>query len=118
MIPRDVEFESQDFHFLNILWNHDDLRLTERAPDYKKLTRDFNFHMGIIDFGASVRFPNGCTDYSIPCRHDAGPAGVYRSPEQDQEEGKTFDLFAADVYALGQTLIHNVRHISYSRALR
>ena len=84
------------------------MRLAEHAPDYKKFQRDFDFRLGFIDFGAAVRFPNGCTNHSIPCHPNVGPSAPYRSPEQDQEEGKTFDLFAADVYALGQIFINNV----------
>ena len=107
----DIDLELQDLHSANIVWNFHNTRIGKKAPDYKKFQRDFDFRLAFIDFGAAVRFPNGCTNHSIPCRPDVGPCAPYRSPEQDQEEGKTFDLFAADVYALAQILITEVSWI-------
>jgi len=102
-----IDCESQDLHSDNIVWNCHDTRIFPTAHNYKELQRDFDFRLAFIDFGASIEFPKNSSSHHIPCR-SLGPPEPFRSPEQDQGQRETFDLFAADVYGLGQVLIYEV----------
>ncbi|KAF8964255.1 hypothetical protein BDZ97DRAFT_1758087 [Flammula alnicola] len=57
----------------------------------------------------SVQFPIDSSNHDIPSCRCVRPPLPFRSPEQDRE-GETFSLFAADVYGLGQILIYEASH--------
>jgi serine/threonine protein kinase len=84
------------------------MRINRNSPNFTPVRRDFDFRLAFIDFGASVKFLTD--DYHVPC-NSAGPPPPFLSPEQaegEDKDGATFDLFAADVYGLGQILIYEV----------
>ena len=104
----DAEFQIKDLHFDNIVWNYHDRRINRNSPNFTPVRRDFDFRLAFIDFGASVKFPTD--DHHVPC-NSTGPPPPFISPEQEEGEekdGATFDLFAADIYGLGQILIYEV----------
>ncbi|KAJ6595409.1 kinase-like domain-containing protein [Mycena sp. CBHHK59/15] len=90
-----------DLHIGNIVCNYHSLRSeAERCPAYAAFKKSSSFRMAFIDFGTSVQFSGEA--HSVPHRPFVGPSKPYRSPEQD--DGNDFDLFAADVYGLGQII--------------
>ncbi|KAJ7938686.1 kinase-like domain-containing protein [Mycena leptocephala] len=90
-----------DLHPGNIVCNYHNARSNVRkCPAYADFKNGPNFRIAFIDFGAAVRFSGA--DRCVAYREAIGPDDVYRSPEQDS--GGEFDLFAADIYGLGQIL--------------
>ncbi|KIM36383.1 hypothetical protein M413DRAFT_449254 [Hebeloma cylindrosporum] len=97
-----------DLHLENIVWNYHNSRLSKRSKRYTPIRRDFDFRLAYIDFQTSVQFLTEDDCHQVLC-DSLGPPLPFRSPEQIEGEdrnGATFDLFAADVYGLGQILIH------------
>ena len=92
----------------SLRWNYHDRRLNRNSPNFTPVRRDFDFRLAFIDFGASVKFSTD--DHHVPCA-SISPPPPFLSPEQAEgieKDGATFDLFAADVYGLGQILIYEV----------
>jgi serine/threonine protein kinase len=116
--PR-TEFDHQDIHTGNILFNHSNSRLLETlgnsgesdTPIYPFYST-FDFCMAFIDFECAVLFERDVEPLVHP---NMVPSSHTAAPEQLKEDEEKYDMFSAEVFNLGRILqieIQKARKVS------
>jgi serine/threonine protein kinase len=107
--------ESQDIHPHNILFNHDNCRAVELRYNGDSDTpivpfhSTFDFRMAFIDFECAAHFGRGVSPLVRPGNI---PPSDIAAPEQANLDGGEYDLFKADVFNLGRTLMKEMQRAS------
>ncbi|KAJ7833685.1 hypothetical protein B0H14DRAFT_2591293 [Mycena olivaceomarginata] len=117
-----------DLHPGNVVCNHEDLHPphTRWPPGTTQpaFQNTFNFQLAFIDFEAATRFPTQAQSHvgqleSAPPSPFSAPECQPACEESETEECATqeceiveYDMFAADVYSLGQILLHELEAAS------
>ncbi|KAJ7488506.1 kinase-like domain-containing protein [Mycena galericulata] len=103
-----------DLHPGNVVCNHEDLHPPHtRWPNgtvQPAFQSTFDFQLAFIDFEAATRFPTRAQNHVG--KLESAPPSPFAAPEcqppSEECDSVQYDMFAADVYSLGQILLHEL----------